>query len=74
MWGFMKSVWNVATWLVVSLGLGVLGGCASGGRCKTDSCYRNQEQVDAFEEGDVVAFGVTEKQDRQVASEKASKR
>jgi hypothetical protein len=69
--GFMKRVGNVATWVMVCLSLGFLSGCASGGRCNTDSCYREQEQVDAYENGEVVAWGVTEKQNRKIASEKA---
>jgi hypothetical protein len=67
--------------MVGLLGL-VLGSCASGGRCNTDSCYQQvAETVDAFEEGEVVAWGVTEKQGqdqtkrkgRELASEKERK-
>lgn len=69
----MKIVIDAAVRIVMaSMTLGFLEGCSSGGgRCNTDSCYRNlASQVDAFEEGDVVAWGVTEKQAKDEAKQK----
>jgi len=54
----------------VSVGLVVgtlvaIAGCASGTSCHTDACYRERaEKEDPFKSGEVVAWGKTEKQDK----------